>query len=187
MRAAGSLPAESAAAFDTLAPVLARAGYMMGECAAGWSTDETAAWEGFVEVGRRVRRDVEALVDERHHLSLSMLGMMGRLARVPNRTLRQTDLADAMGLSLSRTSRIVDILEERDLIVRHRCPSDARAINIELTRTGRARVTAAQKTVHGFVREHFHDRLEPTEIATLSTVFQRLLGDDPSAALGCEG
>ncbi len=160
---------------------------MMGEGAAGWSPDEKAAWEGFLEVSRRVRRDVEGLVDERHQLSLSMLGMMGRLARAPRKTLRQTDLADAMGLSLSRTSRIVDILEERDLVVRHRCPSDARATNIELTRSGRGRVIAAQKTVHGFVRERFHDRLEPTEIATLSAVFQRLLGDEISATPGCGG
>ena len=67
---------------------------------------------------------------------MSMVGLMGRLAAAERRTVRLTDLAGAMGLSLSRVSRIVDILEGRGLVERQASLTDARATNAHLTRKG---------------------------------------------------
>ena len=69
-------------------------------------------------------------------LTVSMLGIMGRLARAERRTLRQTDIASAMGLSFSRISRLVDTLSARGLVERRPCPTDARAVNVTLTDDG---------------------------------------------------
>lgn len=160
-----------------LAGVTARAGHMMGAAARSWSPAEAVAWEGLLEVSRRLRRDAEALLEERHGLSVSMLGIMGRLITAPDRTLRQTDLADATGLSLSRISRVIDTLQERGLVGRRRCPSDARATNVTLTPGGVTATQAAQATTHTFVRSAFMDRLSATEVAVLAAVFSRLIGE----------
>ena len=88
-----------------MAPITARAGYMMGRNVdRAWSPERAAAWEGFLELSRQLRRAAEGLL-EPFGLSVSMLGVMGRLERAEARTLRQTELAEAMGLSVSRISR----------------------------------------------------------------------------------
>lgn len=163
---------------EALAPVLARAGYMMGEHPGrAWTADHALAWEGLLEVVRRMRRDAEATLEREHDLSISMAGILGRLLAAPKQTLRQTDLADAMGLSLSRISRIIDILESRGLVERQPCPADARATNVKLTRSGRTRTTAAQATTFAFVQRAFSDRLDDEEISFLAGIVARLLCD----------
>jgi DNA-binding MarR family transcriptional regulator len=156
--------------------VTARARYMMGAHAeAAWSATDAAAWEGLLEAARILRRGAEQALEDAHGLSISMLGIMGRLARAPHHTLRQTELAAAMGLSVSRVSRVVDLLEERGLVERRRCPSDARATNVTLTHEGGARAAEAQATVHAYADATFVRRLDAQERATLARVFGRLV------------
>ena len=166
---------------DPLAGIAARAGYMMGENVdREWTAEHAMAWEGFLELGRRLRRDAETVLDEHGDLGVSGLGILGRLSRVENRTLRQTALAEAMGLSLSRVSRLIDALEARGFVTRNRCPGDARATNVELTDAGQAFARRAQDSVFAFVRARFFDGLSDAEIRTLASVFARLLaGVDP--------
>jgi DNA-binding MarR family transcriptional regulator len=161
---------------------------MMGEGALrDWTAEQTMAWEGLLELGRALRREAEVRIEERHGLSGSMLGIMGRLMQAPERTLRQSALAGAMGLSVSRVSRIVDLLEGRGNVTRHQCPLDARATNVRLTDAGRTRAVAAQTTIHAYAREAFVDRLSPEETAVLAGVFTRLIegagrAGDPAGA-----
>ncbi|MEI8104437.1 MAG: MarR family transcriptional regulator [Actinomycetes bacterium] len=170
---------------STTASVTARAGYMMGEAVEqSWSPDDALAWEGLLEVSRRLRRGAEALLEERHELSVSMLAIMGRLAAAPCSTLHQTDVADAMGLSLSRISRLIDTLEAREFVRRHPCPADARATNIELTPTGAERTAQSQETIRSYVQTRFVEQLSADERATLAAVFSRLLGDRHGADAG---
>ena len=159
--------------------VAARAVNMMGRNAEDWSPEQAAAWEGLLELARVLRRDAEALLEEGHEVGISMLGILGRLVRAPGRTLRQTDLADAMGLSLSRVSRLIDALAARGLVERRPCPGDARAVNVALTSTGRVRASAAQDTIHAFVAERFMDHVSPEEISVLARVFSRLIRRAP--------
>ena len=136
MSAATPSPATAAATAGTggsghMTSITARAGYMMGaNVEREWTPEHAAAWEGFLELGKRVRRDAEDLLDAYEDLGVSGLGILGRLARAENRTLRQTGLAEAMGLSLSRVSRLVDALEARQFVERQPCPGDARATNV---------------------------------------------------------
>ena len=156
--------------------VTARAGYMMGEnIDREWTPEHAAAWEGFLELSRQLRRAADGLLEPIEGLSVSMLGIMGRLARVESRTLRQTDLAEAMGLSFSRVSRLIDTLEARSLVERAQCPTDARATNVTLTPTGLVLTRRAQDAVFAFVEKQFFEMLDDDEIATLAAVFTRLI------------
>jgi DNA-binding MarR family transcriptional regulator len=160
--------------------VAARAFNMMGtDAEEQWAGDEAMAWEGLLEVVRRLRRGAEEVLIERFDLSISMLAIIGRLSRADRRTLRQTALADAMGLSLSRVSRVIDLLEQRGLVERRTCPTDARATNVTLTRQGSALSARAQHELFAFVRSTFFDPLQPGEVETLAAVFMRLLDAPP--------
>lgn len=171
------------AAIDAVA---ARTRHMMGDHACAWSDDERLAWEGLLEISRVLRRDAEARIEREHGVSVSMLGIMGRLAKAPDHALRLTDLAATMGLSISRISRIIDVLETRGIARRTSCPTDARATHIVLQPDGLAQVDAAQQSVHAFVRERFLDRISDDEAATLASVFARLL-DDGDVGADCPG
>ena len=152
---------------------------MMGDDAvAAWDADQALAWEGMLELGRRLRRRAEDMLVRDHDVSVSMLGMMGRLRGADRRTLRQSALADAMGLSVSRSSRVIDLLEERGLVTRAQCPSDGRATNVMLTDEGIRITESAQHDLFVMVSAAFVGRLSAEESATLARVFGRLLADD---------
>jgi DNA-binding MarR family transcriptional regulator len=169
-------PALPVAGEPELERIAARAWHMMGPAAVrAWSGEDAMAWEGLVEVHRRLRRQAEEVLSSDEELSISMLGLMGRLTRAEQLTLRQTALAEAMGLSLSRVSRVVDLLEQRGYVERQTCPADARATNIVLTPRGADVTERAQQRFFTFVQSAFFDQLEPDEVATLATIFARLI------------
>ena len=170
-------PPGQAASGGRMAAVTARAGYMMGDNVdRAWSPEHARAWEGFLELSRQLRRAADGVLEPVDGLTVSTLGIMGRLARAESRTLRQTDIAEAMGLSFSRVSRLIDTLEARRLVERRPCPTDARAVNVTLTADGLALTRRAQDAVFAFVEEHFFESLDEAEIVMLSHVFTRLVG-----------
>jgi DNA-binding MarR family transcriptional regulator len=146
-----------------------------------WSHEYAAAWIGLLATHRRLTRELDAELEAQHGLTLSGLELLARLASVPERRLRLSVLAGEAGLSLSRVSRIVDSLEERKLVERQHCPSDARAINAQLTAAGLELAQAAQSTHLAAVRERFFDRLDAREVTTLAEVFARFSPEAPSA------
>lgn len=171
-----------------MAAVTARAGYMMGENADRmWSPEHARAWEGFLELSRQLRREADGVLEPVEGLTVSMLGIMGRLARADDLTLRQTDIAGAMGLSFSRVSRLIDTLEARGLVERRPCPTDARAVNVTLTTAGQALTRRAQHAVFAFVEDRFFATLAAPEISTLADVFTRLIGRLDGAGAVTEG
>jgi DNA-binding MarR family transcriptional regulator len=142
-----------------------------------WSRAYADAWIGLLATHRRLTRELDAELERAHGLSLSGLELLARLASAADRRLRLSGLAIEAGLSLSRVSRIVDVLEERGLVERQPCPSDARAINAQLTGAGLELAQRAQATHLAAVRARFFDRLSDREIATLAGVFGRLAPD----------
>ncbi len=146
-----------------------------------WSHEYAAAWIGLLATHRRLTRELDAELEAAHGLTLSGLELLARLGSAPNNRLRLSVLATEAGLSLSRVSRIVDVLEERGLIERQPCPSDQRAINAQLTGCGLELARLAQSTHLDAVRERFFDRLDEREIATLAEVFGRFAPNAPSS------
>lgn len=148
-----------------------------------WSDTHADAWIGFLETHRAIVRGLDQELDARHGLSMSGVELLGRLAAADDRRLRLSRLAADTGLSLSRVSRIVDALERRGLVERVPCPSDARAINAQLTEDGLGLAREAQATHFADVQRRFFDRLEPDEVALLARVFGRFA---PGAARACD-
>jgi DNA-binding MarR family transcriptional regulator len=165
--------------------VATRAAYFLGEeGVACLSPQHALAFAGLLESGRRLTRELEGELESEHGLSFSALGLLGRLVVAPTRTLRLTVLAQDMGLSLSRVSRIVDALESRELLEREHCPADARAINAHLTAAGARLARRAQATHRAGVQRLFFERLDEQQVATLAVVFTNLLdGSEPSCGV----
>jgi DNA-binding MarR family transcriptional regulator len=174
---------DDAAMSASVERVNARAAYFIGdEGLSRWTPTQIAAWTGVVEAHRRLLRELESELETQHGVALSALALLGRLAAADERTLRLSTLADEMGLSLSRVSRVVDGLEARRLVERRPCPADARATNARLTSAGLALARRAQTTVFATVQARFFDALSEDEVAAIAGAFTRLLGGGPEAA-----
>jgi DNA-binding MarR family transcriptional regulator len=155
---------------------LQRSEYLNGaEIVTSWTQEEREAWAGFFAYTVALPRLHSEEFEASHQLSIGMIGMLGRLLAAENHAIRLTDLAAAMDLSLGRVSRVVDILEQRGLVKRVPCPSDARAVNAVLTRRGLSASRKAQATSRAAVRRDFVDLLSKGEIALLGNIFERLL------------
>jgi DNA-binding MarR family transcriptional regulator len=157
--------------------------YVVGEDGlAAWSDIHSDAWIGLLETHKQLTRALDAELEARHGLTLSGLELLGRLAAADGRQMRLSALAQAAGLSLSRVSRIIDLLEARRLVERKSCVQDARAVEAHLTGKGLKLAREAQATHFASVQQRFFDKLEPAELEALAAVFGRL---SPRAAAAC--
>jgi DNA-binding MarR family transcriptional regulator len=157
--------------------------YVLGDDGmASWSDTHADAWIGLLEAHKRLTRALDTELARRYDLSLSGLELLGRLAAADGRLLRLSALAHESGLSLSRVSRLVDLLQARGLIRRRPSAEDARAVEAHLTDGGLTLAREAQATHFASVQDKFFDRLEPGELEVLARVFPRLA---PRAAAAC--
>jgi DNA-binding MarR family transcriptional regulator len=157
--------------------------YVVGDDGiAAWSQTHADAWIGLLETHKQLTRALDAELEARHSLSLSGLELLGRLAAADAHHLRLSVLAQEASLSLSRVSRIIDLLEARGLVERRPCPMDARAVEAHLTASGRQLAREAQATHFASVQARFFDRLQPGELQVMAEVFSRL---SPRAGTAC--
>ena len=157
--------------------------YVVGDDGlARWSDTHADAWVGLLETHKRLTRALEAELEREHGLGFSGLELLGRLAGADDRILRLSALAEQTGLSLSRVSRIMDLLESRGLVERRLCREDARARNAWLTDDGLELLRAAQATHFAGVQRRFFDHMQPEEVAALAATFARFA---PGGASAC--
>jgi DNA-binding MarR family transcriptional regulator len=122
----------------------------------------------------RLMRELDAELEAAHGLSLAEFDVLVQLDEAPERRMRMADLAEAVLLTRSGMSRLVDRLEARGLVERARCPSDARGLNASLTDAGAALVADASVTHLAGVRARYIDRLPAEDVARLESVWEQL-------------
>jgi DNA-binding MarR family transcriptional regulator len=135
--------------------------------------DEELAWRALARAMIVVPRALEAELLGEHNLTLAEYAVLMNLSEEANRSLRMSDLANRVALSLSGISRVVDRLARDGLVERHRCPSDARGFNAVLTDAGFERLRAAYPTHLRGVREHVMDHLERLDLRALADALSR--------------
>jgi DNA-binding MarR family transcriptional regulator len=133
-----------------------------------------AAWTGMVRVHERVMHELDGELQRAYDISLAEFDVLMQLSEAPERRMRMADLAEAVLLTRSGVSRLVDRLESRGLVERARCPSDARGLNASLTEAGSALLAEAALTHLAGLRQRFTDRLSPEDVARLESIWERL-------------
>ena len=92
---------------------------------------------------------LERELGERHGLGISDFEVLERLAESEGRKFRAQDLAEAVHLSQSALSRLVDRLVRHGLVERCGCEGDRRGIYVVLTEAGERRHAEAAPTHRG--------------------------------------
>jgi len=97
------------------------------------------------------------------------------LSEAPEGRLRARDLRHEILWDRSRLSHHLGRMEKRGLIRREECAEDGRSAVVCLTDAGRAAIEGAAPGHAEATRRHFFDLLSDDEVATLTTVFDRVL------------
>ena len=138
------------------------------------SAEELAAWGGLLRTHARLVRELDAELTAAHSLPLSSYEVLLRLAKAPEGQMRMSELADAVLLSRSGLTRLVDRLERERLVERRACSDDARGQWAVITPAGRRLFREAQQTHLAGVRRRFVGRLTAEDMAELSRIWAHL-------------
>ena len=146
---------------------------------------EARTWRAY----RRMRAllDLQLRRDLAHDSGFSEADydVLSNLSEAEGRKLRLSELAALMLWSQSRLSHQVTRMEQRGLVTRRDCESDARGAVVVLTDAGwEAIVSAAPGHVES-VREHFIDLLSDDQIKVLGDISESVVDhlrgvDDPT-------
>lgn len=139
------------------------------------SRAELAAWRAFLRAHAGLSRVLETELLAAHHLSLASYDVLVQLAEAPDRRLRMTELAEAVLLSRSGVTRLVDRLEKEGLVLRARADSDGRGVMAVLTQQGFDRLRGASGTHLTGVARHFGVPLEGEDLSTFQRTCELLI------------
>jgi DNA-binding MarR family transcriptional regulator len=132
------------------------------------------AWRQFLRAHSYVSRQLETDLESEHHLPLASFDVLVQLSEAAEGALRMNELAEAVLLSRSGLTRLVDRLERDGLVERRSCPSDARGTLATLTPEGRKRLRAASRTHLAGVSKHVTSHFSPDELDVLADLLGRL-------------
>lgn len=148
-----------------------------------WLDDEeTRAWRGFLRMHQVLRAELERELTRDAGLSLADYEVLVALSEADGRRLRMWELADILQWSRSRLSHQVARMQNRGLLCREECPTDARGAFATLTPAGLVAIEGAAPGHLLGVRRHMIDRLSVEQIRALAEISEAVLRPVPDAA-----
>ncbi|WP_420239585.1 MarR family winged helix-turn-helix transcriptional regulator [Telmatobacter bradus] len=125
----------------------------------------------------RIQAHIERALVEKHGLTVreySLLNVLSRQNSGPGGHLQMKQVADAVVLSQSATTRLVTRLEERGLLARCFCPTDRRGIYTNVTPEGQALLKAARPTNHAALHEALAEASRDPQLKPLVKALEAL-------------
>ena len=126
-----------------------------------------APWRAFVRAQAQVSRRLDEDLRTEHGLSLQEYVALLFLVEAPERRLRMGRLAEALALSKSGATRLIDRLVDDGLVVRVTCSSDLRGAEAELTKAGVDRLRTAAPTHLRGIAEYFLSAIDEADLSTI--------------------
>ncbi len=137
-------------------------------------------WRAFVGMRRALDLAVERQLAEAG-LSTADYELLVPLSEAPGLVLRVRDLGRTVAWDRSRLAHQLRRMEQRGLVSRFECPTDARGTMVRLTDKGREVIESAAPGHVEAVRRHLVDLLTPDEIDAILRISERVI--DASGAV----
>ena len=137
--------------------------------------ERLAAWAELHRADGLIRAELSRRLEAETDTTLLEHEAVHRLVLAPGRRLTMYELADALLVSRSGTTRLIDRLEERGWVARRVAPHDRRVVRAELTREGAAAFAHRSAVFAAAFEERFAGILDDEEVAALRGVLARLL------------
>ncbi|WP_354639483.1 MarR family winged helix-turn-helix transcriptional regulator [Kitasatospora camelliae] len=141
-------------------------------------------WCALSALHGRIEAHIERALQAEHDLSereFSVLDVLSAQHDGEGGHVRMHELADAVVLSQSATTRLVNRLEDRGLLTRYLCATDRRGIYTDVTEAGLDLLEKARPTNDHALREALESAERRTELAPLVAAVRALETLDPPA------
>jgi DNA-binding MarR family transcriptional regulator len=129
-------------------------------------------------------RELSAQLVADHGLTLNEFEVLLLLSRADEMRMRRTDLAQEVRLSPSGITRMLNRLEENDLVEKGYCDSDARITYAVLTEAGTAKLRDCVPDHMAAIDSQIGSRLSGKEIETLRELLGRFFEGDTDCTPG---
>ncbi|GHF98692.1 MarR family winged helix-turn-helix transcriptional regulator [Streptomyces hydrogenans] len=130
-----------------------------------------SGWATLSLLHSRIETHIERALQSRNSLSVREYALLDVLSRQHDGEgghLQMKQVADAVVLSQSATTRLVSRLENRGLLARYLCPTDRRGIYTDVTADGLELLTEARPTHDAACREALDEAATHPELASLA-------------------
>jgi DNA-binding MarR family transcriptional regulator len=144
------------------------------------SEEEEQAWRSLLETHTALVTALDNRLLAEHNLPLGSVEALIQIAHAEDGSLSVSELAERIGLSPSRTSRLAMELERDGLVDRQRDAADTRSTRVAATETGRERLLEAAPAYFSTIRKHLFEALGEREIKQLARILRRIHASRPT-------
>jgi len=135
-----------------------------------------ALWSELGQATDRVRAGLTRALGDGSGLAPDDVELLMLLGAAPERRLRMIDVSEALRLSKSGVTRLIDRLQERGLVLRASCPSDRRVVYAGLTDDGASALDSAAPAFVAGLMEQLGRRLDADAVERLRADLRRIAG-----------
>jgi len=133
-----------------------------------------AAWRAFLNAHAAAIGSIERELAAERQLPLTSYDVLVALSEAPGNRLRMHELADAVVLSRSGLTRLVDRLEADGLLARARAGEDRRGAYAVLTDAGREALRRAWPVYARGISRHFSSLMNDDEVRAITAALGRV-------------
>lgn len=137
------------------------------------SDQQFEAWKAFLRAQSELIRTLDRELEAERGLPITFFDVLAQLSQAGGR-LRMSELADAVLLSRSGVTRLVDRMVREGLVRREACPTDRRSMYAAITPAGRRALKQAMPVHLRGIEEHFGRHLSDEEAKTLTAALGRM-------------
>lgn len=151
------------------------------------TTEASETFGALLSAVARVREVLAEEMDAETGMSLDRYGILLMLSQAEDAAMRPSELSDALPLTRSGTTRLIDRLERDGLVERRTCKSDRRGSYVALTAAGEQIFRRAGRVHLRGIDEHVGAQLSTSEMADLRRLLSKLTdgaSDDPAQTPG---
>jgi DNA-binding MarR family transcriptional regulator len=149
-------------------------------------TQEMNAWVRLLRGYKGLTRGLSAELLEEHGLTINAYEVLLLLSQADDQRMRRVDLSEAVQLTQSGVTRLLNGLQKQGFVERENCSDDARVAYATLTAAGREKLERAAGSHVDAIRAAFADRYSDEELEALAGLLSRLPGADTADPRLCE-
>ena len=140
------------------------------------------AWERTLRTVSRLLRVFDREMQQDVDVPLTWYDVLVQLYSAPDMKLRMQTLSDALVLTRSGATRLVDRIEKAGLVRREPAAEDRRGYYAILTESGQRLMERAQKSHRAGIEKHFGKHVSAHEQQTLFVIMSKLLAGNQKVA-----
>jgi DNA-binding MarR family transcriptional regulator len=139
-----------------------------------------------MQVNKAVQTTLSARLEARYGLSIAEAELLVSLCQAPEGALRMHRISEALVTNRVAVTRLIDGLEAKGLVERHRPASDRRAVNAVVTPAGRAEIERVAPLMDAEIGRELGDAISGEEAAGLRAGLVKILGRLGTGPEHCE-